>query len=497
MKGNYDWSVSGFVSSQIALDYRTFSEQWQAGSSRPNQTVTPFRLPRGTRELPALAGRRVLVVDDDPMIIRVITRGLSDRGYEVTHALTGAEAITRMSTHPPDACVLDRFLGDVDGIALLGQLREIDPTLTVVMVSGAIDVADTVRALRGGAEDVMAKPFDLSLLDAALSRGLVRTELQRSRRLLDSQVTDPYGVLDPSPVMQRTIRTLQQAAARDIAILFSGEPGSGKRALAEVAHQLSARASQPFISVTLGGNTDQLCARNISSALATLQEASGLSRPTGSLLLTDVRRLGPATTRVLEQVLDPRLAAERNSAPVDVRFFATTSLDTRQLLSQGGVGAAILQRLSLITVSVPSLHERGEEAIEALARRILYRMKLESDDGPTALTTRALNWLASLAWPGNVPQLRRVMRDGFIQAIGAEQLDIQHLEPALSQEGLITADGATSSPSWTLAAMERRHIGTVLKMTGGNLTRAASILDISRTTLYKKVADYNLSAEVL
>lgn len=458
--------------------------------------MTPFRLTRGARELPELAGRRVLVVDDDPTIIRVLTRGLHDRGYDVTDALSGAAALASLAEYPPDACVLDRFLGDVDGIALLAQLRELDPTLTVVMMSGSIDVADTVRALRGGAEDVLAKPFDLSLLDAALSRGLVRTELQRSRRLLDSQVTDPYGVLDPSPVMQRTMRTLQQAATRDIPIMFTGEPGSGKRALAEVAHQLSTRSSQPFLSITLGANTDQANARTIANALTTLQEASGLSRPTGSLLLADIRQLGPLTTRALEAVLDPRLAAERNSAPVDVRFFATTSLDARHLLSQGGAGASVLQRLALITIAVPSLNERGEEAIQGLARRILYRLKLESDHGPASLTSRALQWLSTLVWPGNVPQLRRVIQDGFLQAIGSDHLDVQHLEAALSHEGLITAEGSTSSPLWTLAAMEKRHIGAVLKMTGGNLTRAASILDISRTTLYKKVADYNLSAEI-
>lgn len=457
--------------------------------------MTPFRLPQSDRELPELSGRRVLVVDDDANIIKVVSRGLHSRGYEVTTAQSREEALDRMAEGSQDACVLDRFLGASDGIALLSELRAIDPTLTVVMISGAIDVADTVRAIRDGAEDVIAKPFDIAHLDAALMRGLVRTELQRSRRLLDSQVTDPFGVLDPSPVMQRTIRTLQQAAARDIPIMFNGQPGTGKRALAEIAHQLSSRSAQPFVCVTLGANGDQACARSIAQALTTLQEAGGVARPTGCLLLADVRQLGAATTAALEVVLDPRLAAERNCAPVDVRCLATSSIDPRHLISQGGIGANVLQRLSLISIAVPSLTERGEAAIALLARRILYRMKLESDQGPISLTMPALQWLGSLAWPGNVPQLRRVIQEGFIRAIGVEQLDVHHLEAALSHEGLITADGAATSPSWTLAAMERRHIGAVLKMTGGNLTRAASILEISRTTLYKKVSDYNLSAE--
>ncbi len=442
------------------------------------------------------AGRRVLVVDDEPDIIRTITRGLHQRGFEVTGVLSAGAALALMEDGPPDACVLDRFLGDADGIELLAQLRAIDPTMTIVIVSGQIEVADTVRALRGGAEDVLAKPFDMALLDAALTRGLVRTELQRSRRLLDSQVTDPYGVLDPSPVMQRTIRMLQQAAARDIPILFSGEPGSGKRAFAEVAHQLSPRCTQPFTSVALGANNDEESARAIGQALATLQAAAGVARPTGSLLITDVRHLGPSTTRMLECVLDPRLAAEQNRSPVDVRCFATTSVEPRQLLEQAGTSASVLQRLSLITIAVPSLNERGAAAIELLARRMLARMHLESDGGPTALSGRAVQWLSSLTWPGNVPQLRRVLQDGFIRAIGSDQVDVNHLEAALSLEGLIAAERSGATSSWTLAAMERRHIGAVLKMTGGNLTRAAAILEISRTTLYKKVADYSLSAEV-
>lgn len=438
----------------------------------------------------------MLVVDDEPDIIRTITYGLHQRGFEVTGVLSASAALALMADGPPDACVLDRFLGDADGIELLQQLRAIDPTMTIVMVSGQIDVADTVRAIRGGAEDVLAKPFDMTLLDAAITRGLVRTELQRSRRLLDSQVTDPYGVLDPSPVMQRTIRMLQQAAARDIPILFSGEPGSGKRALAEVAHQLSPRCTQPFTSVALGANSDEDSARAIEQALVTLQEAAGVARPTGSLLITDVRHIGPATTRMLEGVLDPRLAAERNRSPIDVRCFATTSVEPRKLAEQVGAGASVLQRLSLITIAVPSLNERGEAAIELLARRMLTRMHLEFDGGPTALTHRAVQWLSNLTWPQNVPQLRRVLRDGFIQAVGSDRLDVNHLEAALSQEGLLAAERSATSSTWTLAAMERRHIGAVLKMTGGNLTRAASILEISRTTLYKKVADYNLSAEL-
>lgn len=421
-----------------------------------------------------------------------MSRQLTERGFEVTAATSGAEALARAADAPFDAIVLDHSLGDANGVGLLEPLRALDPAITIVMVSGTIDVIETVRALRGGAEDVIPKPVNIPLLEAALERGMSRTELLRSRRLLDAQVTDPYGVLDASPAMQRTIRLVQQSAARAVPLLFYGEPGTGKRALAELAHQLSPHAAQPFVSVALGAVDDTAMARAIDHALAQLREASVERRMAGTVFFDDLRTLGPLAQERIRPLLDPRIAETIGMPPLDIRVMSGTTLDPHRLMEEAGVAAPLLQRLTLIPIAVPALHERGADVVAAMAQRVLSRLRLESGEGPAVLTDRARDWLASLHWPGNVPQLRRVLESAFVLAVGAPAVDSTHLEAPLAALGLHAGATGLTATDWTLDAMERRHIRTVLAMTGNHRSRAAQLLGITRTTLYKKIAEYEL-----
>jgi DNA-binding NtrC family response regulator len=434
----------------------------------------------------------VLIVEDDVNVMHVLTRHLERRGFVVTGAQSGAEARSCVESAEFDAVILDYSLGDIRGVDLLAEIRALDPTITAVIVSGAIDVPETVRALRSGAEDVQVKPVEFALLEASLERGLARTELQRSGRLLDAQVQDPYGVLDDSPAMQRTIRLVTQSAPGQVPLLFIGEAGTGRRALAELAHRLSARATRPFITVALGGADDGACRLAIEHALTLLREAGGESRAMGTLLLDDVRRIGPDTATRLLALLDARFAAAHGYEPTDVRLMSVAQRDPRQLLDGAGDAANVLHRLSLITIAVPALRERGSAAVLTLAQRILARLRIEAGEGPASFTASAKAWLGSVAWPHNVPQLRRVLEDAFVEAMGHTSIDDVHLAPPLTAAGLHAAAPATDANEWSLAAAERRHIRTVLSMTGDHRTRAAQLLGITRTTLYKKLAEYEL-----
>lgn len=470
--------------------------------SRPRLSAprSPYGVPHSSRstsriDLSALTERRVLVVDDDPAILRMLTRSLRNGGFQVREADGGATALALLELESIDVCVTDHKLGDTDGVSLLESLRAIDPTISVIVVSGYIDVAETVRALRAGAEDVLLKPLDLSLLETAIERGLARTELHRSRRLLDSQVTDSYGILDESPAMQRAVRILQHAAVRDVPIMFIGEPGTGKRALAELAHQLSPRATQPFVAVELRALDDDAAAAAIAGGLRRLRDASPHRLAAGTLFLDDLQGVGPLVSHLLAGILDPRAGVTQGVDPIAVRFLAGSCLDARQLSEPAGSGAGIIQRLSLVTIQVPTLHERGADSIAALASRIVSRLRLESDGGPSILTEGAKRWLAGVSWPRNVPQLRRVLEEAFERARGDTTIDVSHLVSSLMEHGLHVDGGSTPPGEWTLAAMERRHIRAVLDMTGHHLTRAAQTLGISRTTLYKKIAEYGLEGD--
>lgn len=438
-------------------------------------------------ETPSI-GRRLLVVDDEPALLRYTRLQLESRGFTVSTAASGADAIRLAAGDAFDGIVLDHQLGDTDSLAVLEALNARDRGITVVILSGTIDVLETVRAIRAGAEDVQIKPANLDHLVAALERGLARTALARSRALLATQVLDPYGVLDESPAMQRVRQLVQASAGNDLPLLLRGEPGTGKRALAEMAHQLSPRAGEPLVCVTIPDGPDATQLRALQSALAHFPTVNGRTQLRGTLLLADVASLAPAVQAALLGLVDPRQAERQGQPPSDLRVITTTSVTELHPFGTGAGSASLWQRLSTIPIAVPALAERGPQAIMALATRHLQRLRLDGGDGPSRFTTPAAEWLGSLPWPGNVPQLRHVVDEAFLRAWSDAQVDVSHLEPVLLEAGL-HAGSERQEADWSLRTLERRHIRTVLAMTGDNRTRAAKLLGITRATLYNKLAE--------
>ncbi len=435
-----------------------------------------------------LMGRRLLVVDDEPALLHFTRRQLESRGFTVSTAASGAEALQQLSLDRFDGVVLDHQLGDSDSLTVLEALGARDRGITVVILSGTIDVLDTVRAIRAGAEDVQIKPANLDHLVAALERGLARTALARSRAVLATQVLDPYGVLDESPAMHRVRQLVQASAGNDLPLLFRGEPGTGKRALAEMAHQLSPRAGEPLVCVTIpeGSETTQL--RALQAALAHFPTTGGRPQLRGTLLLADLPSIAPAVQSVLLGLVDPRVAEQQGRRPCDLRVITTTSVTDIHPFGTGAGSASLWQRLSTIPIAVPALAERGPQAIMALATRQVQRLRLEAGDGPSRFAAPAAEWIGTLPWPGNVPQLRHVVDDAFLRGWSSPQIDVSHLEPVLLAAGL-HANSERQDADWSLRTLERRHIRTVLAMTGDNRTRAAKLLGITRATLYNKLAE--------
>jgi DNA-binding NtrC family response regulator len=433
-------------------------------------------------------GRRLLVVDDEPALLRYTRLQLESRGFTVSTAASGTEAIRLATSEVFDGIVLDHQLGDTDSLAVLDALQARDRGITVVILSGTIDVLETVRAIRAGAEDVQIKPANLDHLVAALERGLARTALARSRALMATQVLDPYGVLDDSPAMQRVRQLVQASATNDLPLLFRGEPGTGKRALAEMAHQLSPRAGDPLVCVTIPDGPEAAQLRALQSALAHFPVHNGRPQLRGTLLLADVATLAPAVQSALLGLVDARQAERQGQPPSDLRVITTTSVTDLHPFGTGAGSASLWQRLSTIPIAVPALAERGPQAIMALATRHLQRLRLDGGDGPSRFTAPAAEWLGSLPWPGNVPQLRHVVDEAFLRAWSDAQVDVPHLEPVLLEAGL-HANSDRQEADWSLRTLERRHIRTVLAMTGDNRTRAAKLLGITRATLYNKLAE--------
>lgn len=421
--------------------------------------------------------RRLLVVDDDPLLLRLLSRQLEGLGYEVSPFESAEQALASARERGFDGAVLDYSLGATTGLELMEQLREVDSSLTVILLSGTIEVPEAVQSIRRGAEDVQLKPPNFEMLQAALERGLERTQLRRSKRLMAAHVVDPYGVLDPSPAMQRVLRQVQHAARLDMPVLLVGETGTGRRAIAEMIHQLSPRSTQPFRSIGLHDGLEAVIAE--ASAVA---ERTGQS---GTVFLDDVSVLPVGAQQALLRLLD----AQR------LRVVVSTRRDLSEDVRSGRLLLALHLRLSALPIFVPALGERGTVAVSTLARRFLGRLRIDAGEGPDDFTEPALDWLCHSRWPANIPQLRDVITESFIRAIGEPAIDAHHLTPSFASRGLHAGTAAQGSDDWSLASMERRQILTVLGMAGGNRSQAARLLGITRTTLYKKLADYGMSPD--
>ena len=444
-------------------------------------TIPTGTLIRGTSGVSPT--RRLLLVDDDPAVLMLLTRQLRQRHFEVLACATAAEALNAAADQQFDCAVLDYSLPETNGVALMQWLRAIDPTITMVLLSGTIDVPRTVNAIRSGAEDVQTKPHSIELLTAALERGLGRTHLARSRKLLASQFSDPYGVLDASPVMQRVLHRIQHAARLELPILLIGEPGTGKRAIAEMIHELSAQADNGFAAIRMRDRAPSEIDQAIEEFLVSERPSAGTGL--GTLFLDDCDIINSHTQQTL-------LHAFNTNAPF--RLIVSTQRDLLEDTRAGLLLPELHQRIASLPVSVPSLRERGADAISNLALRILRRLRIENGEGPESFTQSATDWITSLHWPANVPQLRDVITESFARASAEQMLDTHHLAPSLASRD-IQAGATEDDDSWSLSATERRQILTVVGMTGNNRSHAARLLGITRTTLYKKLREYGIEAD--
>lgn len=444
-------------------------------------TIPPGALPSASD---LSSTRRLLLVDDEPALLRALQRQLELRQFTVTACAGAAQALNAIADQQFDCAVLDFSLPGTTGIELMQWLRAIDPTLAVVLLSGTIDVPRTVNAIRSGAEDVQTKPHSIDLLQAALERGLERTYLARSRKLLASQFTDAYGVLDPSPAMQRAMHRIQHAARLELPLLLVGEVGTGKRAIAEMIHELSAQSANGFTAIGMRDRSPEEIGASIQSFLLAGRETARTGL--GTLFLDDVDTIDSNAQRML-------LNAFESKAPF--RLIVSTRKDLLDDVKAGLLLAELHQRIASLPVAIPSLRERGADAISNLSLRILQRLRIENGEGPESFTQSGTDWLTSLHWPANVPQLRDVITESFARAAGEHTLDTHHLAPSLVSRGIQAGTANDDDDRWTLSATERRQILAVVGMTGNNRSQAARLLGITRTTLYKKLREYGIETE--
>lgn len=442
----------------------------------------------------------LLLIDDDVTVLKSIGNFFEGRGWDVFRELSGEAGLVTFDRVRPDVVLLDIGLPGMDGLEVLEHFRTRDAT--VIMMTGDAAIATAVQAMQTGAENFLVKPVDLAHLAAATDRAAEKVKLRRVNRTLigQSATTDGLESLGASVVMKEFAHQLSMLARNDrTAVLIHGESGSGKRWAARLLHDLSPRSAAPFIEVACGtGDAAWLDLELFGrEQLSDTSEGGGGRRQGllevadgGTLFLDEVADLPLELQAKIDSVLEQRAfrrAGGTREVPVDLRVVAATSRSLATMVESGRFREDLYYRLNVMPLEVPPLRDRGQDDILTLIRRFLRELAPSMPGAPTKISDDAFDRLLHHGWPGNVREMRNVLERALLLARGQPQIGAEHLPGEFR---------ARSGPfdrrhtPLTMEEVERMHIDRTLKHHGGNRTRAAQELGISRATLIAKIKRY-------
>jgi DNA-binding NtrC family response regulator len=443
------------------------------------------------------AGRSVLFVDDDTPLLRGLVGLFERKGWSARGTGDPWAAIDLYDRERPEVVFLDLDLPHLSGLRVLELLRERDPDVVVVMLTGHAEVSAAVEAMRLGAENFITKPADAVHLEAVALRASEKAMLRRHTRMLHASTVSAPASLGESALMRRLTQQIATLAGDTSPVLITGETGTGKSWAAQELHRRSPRAAGPFIEVNAAGLSATFLDSELfghergaftdakSQKLGLFELADG-----GTLFLDEIGDLAPdlqpKLLRVLESQRFRRLGGTRE-IQVDVRLVAATHRDLADAVASGTFRSDLFYRIAVFPVHLPPLREREPSDITALAVRALADTRRRLGRGPTQFTAQALDAIVRHRWPGNIRELRNVIERLVLVAGSADEIRIDHLPSELRDSRWDRPEAELAEGEWTLAAAERRHIERVLAHFGNHRTKAARALGISRATLYNKL----------
>lgn len=464
----------------------------------------------------------LLVVDDEPAILLAFRRAFRNTGLEVLTAESAADGLALAEQRRPDVIVLDVQLPDLGGLDLYRRLRQLDARTPVLFITGKTTTDTAIEAMKLGAYDYLFKPLELAPLRQVIDRALALSRLAH----VPAVVADEEGVDDRAdvilgrcPAMLQVYKAIGRVAGQDVAVLITGETGTGKELVARAIYQHSRRASGPFLAINCAAIPDQLLESELfghergaftgadRSRVGKFEQAAG-----GTLFLDEVGDMSPLTQskllRVLQEQRFERLGGNE-SIQADVRLLAATNQDLEALVAQGRFRQDLFYRLSVFTIPLPPLRERGDDLV-LLVQHYLRRFNRELGKDVQAVAPEALGLLRQYPWPGNVRELQSVLKQALLHAAGSVLVP-DFLPESLRRAGQAeapTAEGGGPLVSFiearlaagtenlyeeSLRRVERMLLPRVLQHTGGNQVQAARILGITRGSLRNKLRELGIT----
>lgn len=468
--------------------------------------------------------QRLLVIDDEASILKAFERAFTDQNIEVLIARNATEGEALFATQKPDVVVLDLSLPDRSGLDCFERLRALDPRAPVIFVTGHGTVQSAIEATKLGAYDYLFKPLELNEMRELLDKAFKLSRMVKIQPVLseeDSTAVD--AIVGRCRAMKEVYRSIGLVAAQNLTVLLQGESGTGKEVVAQAIYHHSDRSKGPFQVINCAAIPDALLESEIfghekgAFTDAQRQRIGKLEQADkGTLFLDEVGDMSPMTQAKLLRVLQEQtLERVGGNTPikVDVRIIAATNHDLKQLVAEGLFRSDLYFRLSVFTIHLPPLRERADD-LRILAEYFLQKYSPEFGKDVRRLAPETLQLMEAYHWPGNVRELESVMKQSLLTARGTVLLP--EFLPQLAANNLSQAStsGRDEYPTHqqiaeqlqagtehlylhTIDIVERSLLRQVLKHTGGNQLKAASILGISRVTLRAKLKSLGIDLDEL
>jgi two-component system response regulator HydG len=441
---------------------------------------------------------RVLVVDDVPDMAETVARYLTAHGFEAEAVSGGAEALSRFAADPADAVLTDLRMQTLDGMDVLDGIRRTAPGVPVVIMTafGAIDTA--IEAMRRGAFHYVTKPFQLEMIRLLLDRACADAALRRENLQLREVVRERFSsarLLGVSVAMRQLRALIERIAAVPSSVLILGETGSGKELVARAVHADGVRSMKPFVAVNCAALPESLLESELfghakGAFTGATQTRRGLfvEADGGTLFLDEIGDMPLPLQAKLLRVLqsgEVRPVGSEAIRTVDVRCIAATHHDLDALVAAGRFREDLFFRLNVLRVRVPPLRERPDD-IAQLLEHFLGRSRSRVPGAQVSgLSPDALAFLTSYGWPGNVRELENLIERLVVTGSG-QQITLGAVREALGPSRAVDPIGPLLQDPMSLAELEDRYIAGVLERVGGNKGRAAEILGVDLSTIYRK-----------
>jgi len=444
----------------------------------------------------------LLFIDDEPALRELMAERLSDRGFEVVACENGERAIDLLDQFAFDVVVTDLKMPGIDGLGVIEAARERYPGIVAIVITGYGTVKDAVDAIKRGATDFIAKPFQFDELMHVLQKSLEQQRLTSENAYLRSQLEERYqfsGILGRSRAMQDLFQLLETVARSSATVLITGETGTGKEVLARAVHHNSPRRSNRFVAINCSAIPETLLEAELFGHVRGAFTGASASRQgrfeqahKGTLFLDEVGTMSPGLQMKLLRALQERefeRLGDNQTIKVDVRVIAATNSDFNRMIAEGTFREDLYWRLNVIPIKLPPLRDRRED-IPLLVRHFLDKFGEGRTIHAAQSTMRAL---MAYKWPGNVRQLENAIERAVALGGGRDVIDDRDLPPEIQSAAADTPlpapelpDDGLDLPAY-LGTIERDLIGRALERTQGNRNRAADLLRIKRTTLVEKL----------